>query len=120
MSVAGALPRRNTLSLVIRAALVSLCAVVPLQAGAVSVTSTADSGPGSLRDAIALASDGGIVTFDCTVDALNCPATITLTSQGNNQGFPGPTALSITGKAVTIQGPSDGSVTLQAAPGATK
>lgn len=117
MFVAGALPRRNTLSLFIGAALASLCAVVPLQAGAVSVSNNADSGPGSLRDAIALANDGDTVTFDCAFDALNCPATILLTSQGNNQGFPGPTALSITGKAITIQGPADGSVTLQAAPG---
>ena len=108
--------RRNSLSSVIQSGLVSLFALSPVYA-APMVTNTGDDGPGSLRAAIAAANDGDTITFDCNVDALNCPATITLTSQGNNQGFPGPTAFSIQGRALTLQGPADGSVTLHAQPG---
>ena len=81
------------------------------------VTSPADDGPGSLREAITAAATGDTIGFDCT--ALSCPATITLTSQGNNQGFPGPTAFSIQGKSITIAAPNPGDITLQAQPGTT-
>lgn len=58
----------------------ALCATAlgshSLQAGTVTVTSTADSGAGSLRDAIAAAANGEVIDFD---PALN-GATITLTS----------------------------------------
>jgi hypothetical protein len=70
-----------------------------------------------LRDAIGFAVSGDVIDFDCA--ALNCPVTITLSSLGNNQGFPGPTALVITGKSITILGPASGGVTLQASPGIT-
>ena len=53
-----------------------------------TVTNTSDSGPGSLRDAIAAASPGDTIEFDLT-----CPATIDLSS-----------TLSIT-KDLTIRGP---------------
>jgi uncharacterized repeat protein (TIGR01451 family) len=59
------------------------------RAGTVTVTNTNDSGPGSLRQAIADAQPGDTVEF-----ALGLPATITLTSGG----------LSIT-KPLTIAGP---------------
>jgi hypothetical protein len=48
----------------------------PVRAATTSVTSTADSGPGSLRDAIANAASGDTVNFELT----GCPCTITLTT----------------------------------------
>lgn len=109
--------RRNLLSALIQASVVSLFAVSAGHAATLTVTSSADAGPGSLRDAIGAAGKDNVIVFDCSPSALNCPATITLSSQGNNQGFPGPTALAIKGRVITIQGPSSGGVTLQATPG---
>lgn len=110
--------RRNVLSVFVQAALASAITASPALAATLTVTSAADSGAGSLRTAVAAAASGDTIVFDCA--ALGCPTTITLSSQGNNQGFPGPTALAVSGKSITIQGPaSGGGVTLQAAPGNT-
>src|SRR4051812_40569612 len=108
-------PHRNLLSVLVQASLVSTFALSPAFASTLTVTNTADTGACSLRSAVTSAGTGDTVVFDCV--ALSCPATILLFSQGNNQGFPGPTALSIRGKAITIQGPANGGVTLQALPG---
>ena len=65
-----------------------LCAVViPTHATTITVTNTNDSGPGSLRQALADAIDGDTVTFAVT-------GTITLTSGGL-----------VIDKDVTISGP---------------
>jgi hypothetical protein len=113
-------PARNPLIALVQTALVFLFAVSSAHAGVVllelTVTSNADSGPGSLRDAVNAASTNQSIAFDCSTGALNCPATIQLSSQGNAQGFPGPTALAIKGKAITIKGPPGG-VTLKTVPG---
>jgi len=60
----------------------------PLLAATSTVTTTADSGPGSLRDAIASASSGDTITFSLTY-----PATITIASTlwiGTNLTISGP------------------------------
>jgi len=107
--------RRNVLSVFIQAGFAT--ALGTSSALAVTVTSTADSGPGSLRAAVAEAATGDTIDFDCA--ALACPATLTLSSQGNDQGFPGPTALVVSGKAISIAATNPGDITLQAQPGAT-
>src|SRR5512135_3501374 len=71
---------------------VSLLAAANVSAGV--VTTTGDSGPGSLRDTLALAASGDTITFSLTL-----PATIALLSE-----------LPIT-QSVTIQGPGAGSLT---------
>jgi hypothetical protein len=54
----------------------------PLAQGAtITVTSTADSGPGTLRQALLDAVKGDIITFDPAVFPPTSPVTITLTSQ---------------------------------------
>jgi hypothetical protein len=111
---------RNPFIALVRASLVFLFAVSFAHAGVVllqdlTVTSSADSGPGSLRAAIDATRTNASIAFDCSSGALNCPATIQLSSQGNARGFPGPTALAIKGKAITIKGPPGG-VTLQTVP----
>jgi fibronectin-binding autotransporter adhesin len=111
--------RYDKLSLFVQAGLAYLFAASPALAGTLTVTSTADSGTGSLRSAVNASSSGDTIVFDCSETGLNCPATITLSSQGNNQGFPGPTALAISGKAITIQGPTTSGVTLHVATGTT-
>jgi len=108
--------RRNVLSVLVQSSLLSFYTASP--AAAATVTSLADSGPGSLRAAIATAVSGETIGFDCAAIG-GCPATILLTSQGNNQGFPGPTAFSISGKTLTIAAPNAGDITLQAQPGTT-
>jgi len=109
--------------MLIRASLASLLGVSVAQADVVlqdmTVTSSADDGPGSLRSAINAAHTHETIKFDCSPKALNCPATIRLSSQGNAQGFPGPTALAIKGKAITIKAPAQGEVTLQTVAGAS-
>ena len=116
--------RRNVLSVLVQASLVSTLAVSPVSAAAtVWIVNVADDanvgshGEGSLRYAVVNAGDGDSIEFDCA--ALACPATITLSTQGNDQGFPGPTALSIQGKSITIAALDPGDITLQAAPGST-
>ena len=103
------------LSVLVHSSLLSVVTVSP--AAAATVTNPADTGPGSLRAAINAAASGDTIGFDCV--ALSCPATITLTSQGNNQGFPGPTALTISGKSITLSAPHPGDVILHAQPGTT-
>jgi hypothetical protein len=110
--------RRNRLSVLVQASLASLFALSPALAATLTVTNTNDAGAGSLRAQVAAAVSGDTIVFDCG-GALTCPAVITLSSQGNNQGFPGPTALSISGKSITIAAPVAGDVTLNAAPGTT-
>jgi hypothetical protein len=112
---------RNPLIALVQASLVFLFAVSFAHAGVVllqdlTVTSSADSGPGTLREAIDATRTNASIAFDCSKGALNCPATIQLSSQGNAQGFPGPSALAIKGKAITLKGPPSG-VTLQTVPG---
>jgi hypothetical protein len=51
-------------------------AVAAAQAATITVTNTADSGAGSLRDAIATAASGDTIDFNLS----SCPCTITLTS----------------------------------------
>src|SRR5262245_9562357 len=79
-------------------AVVAACALMALQPaartrvlaqGTLVVTSTADSGPGSLRDTIASAPADSVITF-----ALPSPSVITLT-----------TAELVIDKRLTIQGP---------------
>src|SRR5882724_2920574 len=65
-----------------------------LQAATITVSNTADNGPGSLRAAIALAANGDTITF-----SVMTPATITITSG----------ELSLT-KSLTIFGPGDGNL----------
>ena len=47
----------------------------------ITVTSTADSGPGSLRQALESAQPGDTITFDPTVFPPNAPATIFVSSE---------------------------------------
>ena len=115
--------RRNVLSVLVKASLASAFAASPALAATVWTVDVTDDaavgshGFGSLRYAVGNAESGDSIEFDCA--ALACPVTITLSTQGNNQGFPGPTALSIQGKAITIAATNPGDVTLQAAPGNT-
>jgi len=84
---------RNTLGILTQAAFAFALAVTSaFAATTLTVTSTSDGGPGSLRAMVSASLSGDTIVFDCSAAALNCPATITLSSQGNNQGFPGPTA----------------------------
>jgi len=48
--------------------------------GTITVTSTADAGPGSLREALTTAGSGDTVVFDTAVYPPSAPATITLTA----------------------------------------
>src|SRR6266568_6385825 len=72
----------------VAAALALLCTVaVPAPADIITVTNTNDSGPGSLRDALAVANDGDEITFAII-------GTITLTS-----------GELLVDKSITISGP---------------
>jgi hypothetical protein len=68
-------------------ALLSLAATIPLpsmparQGKAFVVSSAADSGPGTLRQALLDAQDGDAITFDPAVFAPTAPITISLTSE---------------------------------------
>jgi len=67
-----------------------LCAIaIPVHATTISVTNKNDSGPGSLRRALAIANNGDTITFAVT-------GTITLTSGGL-----------LIGKNVAISGPGN-------------
>jgi hypothetical protein len=122
MSQSNRLLRRNALSVFVQTGLLSLAGISSAYATTWLVNDAGDASvgsgnSGSLRFAFNNALDGDTINFDCV--ALGCPATITLTSPGNSQGFPGPTALSLTGKTLTIAETTLGDVMLQAAPGAT-
>ena len=108
--------RRKSLFAFMQAALASTACVA--HADTVFVGNSADSGYGSLRQSIEIAQDGDVVSFDYLC-LLGCHYNIYLFSQGNNQGFPGPTALTISGKSITIEAPHLGDVTLHAQPGTT-
>ena len=82
-------------SVMIFAASVLICAgISPVWAATLTVTSTADSGPGSLRDTIAAASPGDTIDFSVA-------GTITLT-----------TGMLTIGKNLTITGPGASSLTI--------
>ena len=79
---------RNTLAITLATvALLFFTAVIALHAGTITVINTNDSGPGSLRQALADANDGDTITFTIT-------GTIGLT-----------TAELLVDKSVTISGP---------------
>lgn len=115
--------RPNRLAALIQAGLSLLFAAAPAAATTYTVNSALDSptgsgNSGSLRYLINLAGNGDTIEFSCA--ALACPVTIPVHLLGNNRGFPGPTAYSISAKSITITAPSPGDVTLQAQPaGAT-
>ena len=68
-------------------AMLFFAAVIPLRADTITVTNTNDSGPGSLRQALAEANDGDTITFAVT-------GTIGLTS-----------GELLVAKSITISGP---------------
>jgi hypothetical protein len=73
--------------------LLGLIIAAPVFGNTITVTSTADSGPGSLRDAIATASNGDTINFSLTY-----PATITVSTPltlGPNVTIIGPGASSL-------------------------
>jgi uncharacterized repeat protein (TIGR01451 family) len=90
---------RVLLSIVLLAAAVGLAPARDVHAADQTVTSIADSGPGSLRQAILNVGPGGTITFDLP----HYPATITLSSG----------ELTI-GKSLTITGPGRGALTISA------
>jgi len=71
---------RMTLYLVLAVLLVLLPYPSTSSAAGITVTTTADSGPGSLRDAIARAGAGDAITFDEAIFPPKAPATIYLAS----------------------------------------
>ncbi len=77
---------RSVTSVFLIVAMLSLAlAVLPtstpaLQGGTIIVTSTADSGPGSLRQALEVVQDGDAITFDPVVFVPTTPVTISITS----------------------------------------
>jgi len=114
--------QRNALSVLVHSGLLSLAGISSAYATTWLVNDAGDASvgsgnSGSLRFAFNNAADGDTINFDCVT--LSCPATITLTSPGNSQGFPGPTALSLTAKSLTIAAATLGDITLQASPGST-
>jgi hypothetical protein len=82
---------------VLRRTLFLALACLSIQAATLTVTSTADSGSGSLRDAVANAAAGDTITFN-----LSYPATIALTT--------GQIQIS---KALTISGPGPAKLTIR-------
>ncbi len=75
--------RKGSVFVLLMVTLVMLAWVaVPLaQSATITVTSTADSGPGSLRQALLDAVSGDTITFDTSVFPPGSPATIVLTSE---------------------------------------
>ena len=111
--------RRNRLAALIQTGIALLFAAAPAAAAIFTVTTVVDSPTGSgtsgsLRYLIGQAGNGDTIEFSCA--ALACPVTLPVQMLGNNGGFPGPTAYSIKGKAITITAPGPGDVTLQAQP----
>lgn len=94
--------RRHTILHILACGLAVMAGVLSCQAATLTVTNTGDSGPGSLRDAIATAASGDTILFQ-----LPNPSVITLQSallifqaKLNIQG-PGATQLAISGNQVT-------------------
>lgn len=116
MRHSAVLLRRRALSMLIRAALASPFVAATAQGGTITVTNTNDGGAGSLLAAVQAAGSGDTIVFDCG-NSFACPATLDISTSGNNQGFPGPTAFAISGKSITIDG--TGGITLHAHPGST-
>src|SRR5206468_543745 len=83
------------------AAAILVLAVTPLRAATITVTNTNDSGPGSLRDALANAANGDVI------DASSITGTILLTSgellvtNSVNILGPGPDMLMVNGNAAS-------------------
>src|SRR5258706_5516961 len=95
--------------LTITVLIVLILAISPAQkvlSATVIVTSTADNGSGTLRNAIAAASSGDTITFDPTI--FSTPKTITLTSgklvidKNLNIKGPGANFLAIDGNSATV------------------
>jgi hypothetical protein len=59
--------RRNVLAIL--TALLFCTNAMPAHAATVTVTNTNDSGPGSLRQALTIANDGGTIVFAVTVQS---------------------------------------------------
>src|SRR3954469_16596904 len=78
---------------------VSLLSVNTMAAATLTVTNTDDSGAGSVRDAIANASNGDTILFSLT----GCPCTLTLTSGGF-----------VVDKNLTLSGPGAEQLTISA------
>jgi hypothetical protein len=70
------LPVKTRILFLITLLCAAMASVQHLHAATITVTSTADSGPGTLRQALALASNGDTIEFNLS----RCPCTITLTS----------------------------------------
>ncbi len=66
--------------LVVTLVMLAWVAVPLVQGATITVTSTADSGPGTLREALSTAVSGDTITFDPAVFPPGAPATIALTS----------------------------------------
>jgi hypothetical protein len=77
---------KSVTSVFLLVTMLSLAIAVPptstpaLQGGTIIVTSTADSGPGTLRQALLDAQSGDTITFDPAVFAPTAPVTISVTS----------------------------------------
>jgi hypothetical protein len=77
-------------------ALLTFLITLPTQAATITVTSPADSGAGSLRDAIAAASSGDIINFNVTGVITLTTGTLTITKNLTISG-PGASNLAISG-----------------------
>lgn len=72
-------------------------------AATLTVTTAADSGPGSLREAVLASTSGDVIVFDAALAAMTIHLTTTDSTHGLDAPF-GPTAIVIDGLDVTIDG----------------